>query len=224
MAVVVPTLTRRFVKTDGDGDGRVERGERTRHRQTRQAIARGLDSSAKPLSLRTDDEDHRTCQVDLLDGIRSAGIEANDAKPGLLQRGERAGKGRHATEDRVLDRARRRSKRRSRERRRTMFGPKNGGRAARHARAQNRAEVLRILQLVERDDERARTELEPIERHESQRRGEGDRALVTRPSCEAIEIPLGGIFHRRSLIPRIARQRAKLWRAVALTDEDALEL
>src|ERR1700722_7274972 len=106
-----------------------------------------------------------------------------------------------------------------------MLRPQHRGRPHRDRRAQHGTEVLRILYLVESDEERLRVHGQRVERLEAQAWGEGQRALMANAARESVELRARGPLDTRAVIVCEASQGLELRRlfASARFDEDSLE-
>src|SRR5262249_51662760 len=105
-----------------------------------------------------------------------------------------------------------------------MFRPQDSARAKGNGRADHRAEVLRVLDLVECNDHRVRCEIsrEIIDRDDRQIWRERDRALVTGTLRKAIELAPWDVSDRCSTICGKALNGFDLWTS-PLLDENPLE-
>src|SRR6516162_1762061 len=103
-----------------------------------------------------------------------------------------------------------------------MLRPKHGARAERDGAANGGAEVLRILDLVERQKERRRLDGEIGERMEAELGRHRDDPLVARAGGAAIELRARRGCDFDALVARETRERFEL-RMIALLDQYALD-
>src|SRR4051812_17163804 len=105
-----------------------------------------------------------------------------------------------------------------------MLGPDDRGRAERDCRPDHGAEVLRVLDLVEGDEQRIAREVarEIVDADDDQVGRISDRPLMTSAFRRAIELAARDLGDRRAAIRHEACDGLDL-RAAALFDEDALE-
>jgi len=83
-----------------------------------------------------------------------------------------------------------------------MFGPNNRGRAHSDRRANDSPEVLRVLDLVERDDEGLLVQGEVFNAPDAQARGKCNRPLVANAVRETVEVRARDTFDGRAMVGR----------------------
>ena len=93
-----------------------------------------------------------------------------------------------------------------------VLRPDHGIRTERHRAAEDRAEVLRVLDRVEDDDERGIAQDDLVEGLDAQGRGVGDDALMAHAVREAIELDAANARDVRAAVSREAHDRVELRR------------
>ena len=146
------------------------------------------------------------------------GIEPDDHGAGLVKLLERPRQRADAAEKRVLHRARRCAERGGGERSCVVLRPDDRRCSKGNGGANDCAEVLRILDLVEGDDDRLRVLGEALddhlEGHEREIGGIGDRALMPCAPRHAIELEAIDARHRGAASLGEAGDGVDLWAAL----------
>ena len=154
-------LGNRLEQEDGARDRGVQRSDRAAHRNAHEQVRAASDGRAKALPLAADDDRKRTAEIRLPRGEWRLRLGAGDPEAARVKVGEGAGKIVDRGEEEVLDGARGGLDRRRRERRLAVGREQHPVDAGGLGAAQQRPDVLGVLERVEGEDERR---LVPLDR------------------------------------------------------------
>ena len=145
---------RRLEEQDRAGDRRVQRPDDAAHRDPHEQVAATADRRAEPLPLAPDDDRDRAAQVGLAGRQRGVRLGPDDPQPADVQVGQRARQVVDGRQQQVLDGAGRGLDRRRGQRRLAMGREDDAVDARGLGAAQQRPDVLRVLERVEHEHER----------------------------------------------------------------------
>src|SRR5215210_1915450 len=141
-------------------DRGVERVDLAAHRDPHQEVAAAADRRTEALPLAADDDRERAAEIGLASGQRRLGLRAGDAKPARVEVGERAREVVDRTEQEMLDRSGGCLDRGGRQRRLAVCRKQDPVDTSGLRAPQERPDVLRVLERVEREDEWGLAELQ----------------------------------------------------------------
>ncbi len=193
---VLPALADRLDQKGGRGGADVERLDPPAAGQGDEPVAGVGDAWADPLPLTAEDENGRPREVDRPGRVFGVGVGAPDPVAGLLRLGQPIGQIADAGDLEVLDGARRGLADDGGDFGRAAFGDDDAGGAGELGRAADGAEVARVLDLVEGDQQRVFLRAGP----RCRRRRDRGRLRRRRP---------GGRGSRRAAPAPRARSRAR---------------
>jgi len=153
-ALLAAALGDRLEQKDRTRDGGIQRSDRAPHRDPHERIAATADRGPETLALAADDDRQRAAEIRLASGERCARLRPDDADTVDVEVGKRAREIVDRAQQQVLDRAGGRLDRRGAQRRLAPSREHDAVHAGRLRTAQQRAEVLGILERVEHEDER----------------------------------------------------------------------
>ncbi len=182
-------LSQHLVERDSSRDRDVERAHVPEHRQRHDVVATLAHQAPDAAPLAAHDQRQRSLVVDLVPALAARGVEADHPHAARLERLERlreVGDARHAD---VFERASRGAAHHFGQAGRTPLGQQHAVGAGRLARAQDRAQVARVLDPVERHQQRrvAQAAEQVLDLEQRLLRDDGDDALVRHAARQPVE-------------------------------------
>src|SRR6187551_1982791 len=153
LSALFDTRNSSFMEREGGRHRSVERVDPTTGGEPADRAAGAAYGAAHAFVLVAHDQDRRAGEIELADPLRSVRVEPDDRDTALTSCGERTDQGRHSAQPRVLYRAGRRATGCRTERRRRVFTPDHCRVRDPDRGANHRAEVLGVLDAVERQSE-----------------------------------------------------------------------
>ena len=196
-----------LIQSQGRRHRRIERADHVGHRKTHELIAALRGQLRDPFPFSADDDGDRLPVIELAKVGLCGGIESHDPAARLLERLQRGWNARHARDRHMFDRSRRGARHRRCETSRAMASNHGAMTTDCCCGAENRSEILRVLNAIQHDQERHRiVRFAPLQnlfqRHEVVRRHGSDYALMAGALRESIEEGAWGALDADTLLAR----------------------